>query len=135
MFHLPITKSWILSPLASRIYLVCALLAVALFGTLIAAFLAIRVSGLRSLADVPSALLLVKVLILPEVFGTATLSIAMWYFWFTFDRSSWLKKALWFSPLYFLPTIGPALYYLFVYRRQPPTPEERQSLAQGVSPG
>jgi len=80
------------------------------------------VSGLRSLADVPSALLLVKVLILPEVFGTALLSIAMWYFWFTFDRCSWLRKAIWLPPLYFLPTIGPVLYYFFVYRRQTPAP-------------
>jgi hypothetical protein len=135
MFYLPITKDWILSPLANRIYLVCALLVIALFGTLVATSLAVAVSGVRSLSDVPSAVFLVKVLILPEVFGTALLSIAMWYFWFTFDRSSWLRKALWFTPLYFLPTIGPTLYYFFVYRRQTPAPPERDSLVRGASTG
>jgi len=40
----------------------------------------------------------------------------MWYFWFGFDNSGWLKKAIWFLSLYFLLPIGPALYYFFVYR-------------------
>jgi len=29
------------------------------------------------------------------IIGTATLWVAMWYFWFTFDRSQWWKRALW----------------------------------------
>lgn len=132
---LPITKSWILSPLASRVYFACALLAMALFGTLLATSIAVAVSGVRSLTDVPSTLSLVKALIFPGVCGTALLSTAMWYFWFTFDRSSWKRKAFWFLPLYLLLPIGPALYYFFVYRRQPQAPEERHKLAQDVSPG
>jgi hypothetical protein len=135
MLYLPITRAWIVSPLARRSYLLCALLAVALFGTLVAVSAAMVASGVRSLAGAPAAVLTVKVLILPEVFGTAALSVAMWYFWFTFDRSSWAKKALWFPPLYFFPTMGPALYYFFVYRRQTPAPKERQNAAQGASPG
>jgi len=43
----------------------------------------------------------------------------MWYFWFTFDDSSWLKKAIWFLPLCLLVPVGPAFYYFFVYRRNP----------------
>ena len=120
MLYLPITKAWIVSPLARRMYLVCALLAVALFGTLVAVSAAMGASGVRSLAGAPAAGLIVKVLVLPEVFGTAALSVAMWCFWFSFDRSSWVKKAVWFPPLYFLPTMGPALYYFFVYRDQTP---------------
>ena len=127
MLYLPISKGWIVSPLARRIYLICALLAIALFGTLVAVSAALVASGVRSLAGAPAAVLIVKGLVLPEVFGTATLSIAMWYFWFTFDRSSWAKKAFWFPPLYFLPTMGPALYYFFVYRRQISGLEERQN--------
>jgi hypothetical protein len=123
MFYLPITKGWILSPLANRIYFVCALLAIALFGTLVATFLAVAVSGVQSLADAPSGLLLVKVLIFPGVCGTALLSIAMWYFWLSFDQSSWTIKAFWFLPLYLLLPIGPGLYYFFVYRRQTPAPQ------------
>jgi hypothetical protein len=135
MLYLLITKSWILSALASRVYFACALLAMALFGVLIATSIAVAVSGVRSLADVPSTLSLVKALIFPEVCGTALLSTAMWYFWFTFDRSSWKRKAFWFLPLYLLLPIGPALYYFFVYRRQPQAPEERHILGQDVSPG
>jgi hypothetical protein len=43
----------------------------------------------------------------------------MWYFWFTFDKSSWGRKALWFLPLYFLVPLGPPLYFFFVYLRNP----------------
>jgi len=123
MLYLPITKDWIVSSLARRIYLICALLAIALFGTLVAVSAAMVVSGVRSLAGAPAAVLMVKVLVLPEVFGTAALSVAMWYFWFTFDRSSWVRRACWFPPLYFLPTMGPALYYFFVYRRSTAAPK------------
>jgi hypothetical protein len=119
MLYLPITQGWIVSRVASRIYLVCALLAIALFGTLVAAFAAGAVSGIRSLADVPLAESVVRVLIFPEVCGAALLTVAMWYFWFTFDRSTWAKKAFWFLPLYFLLPIGPALYYFVVYLRSP----------------
>jgi hypothetical protein len=135
MLYLPITKAWIVSPLARRIYLVCALLAVALFGTLVAVSAAMVASGVRSLASAPAAVSIVKVLILPEVIGTAALSVAMWYFWFTFDRTSWVRKACWFPPLYFLPTMGPALYYFFVYRRSTAALEEQQNATQGASPG
>src|SRR5258708_1871471 len=131
MLYLPITKGWIVSPLARRTYLVCAILAIALFGTLVAVSAAMVASGLRSLAGAPAAASIVKVLLFPEVFGAAALSIAMWYFWFSFDRSSWIRKACWFPPLYLLPTMGPALYYFLVYRSQTSAREERQS---GVSP-
>jgi len=121
------------SPSARRIYLICALLSIALFGTLVAVRAAMVASDVRSLAG--TAVSIVKVLILPEVIGTAALSVAMWYFWFTFDRSSWVRKACWFPPLYYLPTMGPALYYFFVYRRSTAALEEQQNATQGASPG
>ena len=117
MLYFPITKSWIISRTARKIYLVCALLAVARFGSLFAISLAMAFSQVRSLVQFPLAFNPAKALILPGILGTATLTLAMWYFWFTFDRSSWLRKAFWFLPLYFLLPIGPALYYFFVYRR------------------
>jgi len=101
MLYLPITKGWILSRMASRVYLVCAPLAITLFGILFAILAALAVSGVRSLTDVPLAASLVRVLVFPGVCGTAIVSIAMWYFWFSFDRSSWARKAFWFLPLYF----------------------------------
>jgi hypothetical protein len=100
MLYLPINKDWIVSPIARRIYFICALLAIALFGTLFSAIAALIASGTRSFADVPAAMFDVKALVLPEVLGTAVLSVAMWYFWFSFDRASWVRKALWLPPLY-----------------------------------
>jgi len=59
---------------------------------------------------------LVRFLLFPEILGTALLWIAMWYFWFGFDRSHYLKKAVSFALLFFLPPIGTLLYYFLTYR-------------------
>lgn len=88
-----------------------------LFGALFAIFLAMGFSDVKSLSGFPLALSIARAVLLPGVLGTATLSIAMWYFWFNFDKSSWVRKAFWALPLYFLLPIGPALYYFFVYLR------------------
>lgn len=117
MLYLPIKKSWIVSPSARRVYFVCALAAFSLFGVFVASRAAIGASGAASLADYPTAALTVRLLVWPGVLGTALLSIAMWYFWLSFDDSSWIKKAFWFLPLYFLLALGPAFYYFLVYRR------------------
>ena len=58
---------------------------------------------------------LVRFLLFPEILGTALLWIAMWYFWFGFDRSHYLKKAVSFTLLFFLPPIG-TFYYFLTYR-------------------
>lgn len=117
MLYLPITKAWIVSPAARRVYLVCALAAFSLFGVLIGSRTALRFAGANSFVVSPIAALTVRFLLWPGILGTATLSIAMWYFWFSFDDSSWIKKAIWFFPLYFLLALGPAFYYFFVYRK------------------
>jgi hypothetical protein len=117
MLYLPITKGWIISRTARRVYFVCALAAFSLFGVLVASHAALNASGVRSFASFPAAALLLRVLLLPGIAGTAMLSIAMWYFWFGFDNSGWLKKAIWFVPLFLFIPIGPAFYYFFVYRR------------------
>jgi hypothetical protein len=41
----------------------------------------------------------------------------MLYFWFGFDRSSWLARAFWFLPLYFLFPFGAVFYCFIVYRK------------------
>jgi hypothetical protein len=87
------------------------------FGALFAILLAMGFSGVRSLSAFPRVLSIARSVLLPGVLGSAVLSVAMWYFWFNFDTSSWIKKALWAIPLYFLGPIGPALYYFFVYLR------------------
>jgi hypothetical protein len=115
MFHLPIGRGWLFSRMARRIYLGCAVLALALVATLIAVNLAMPMAGAASL-NAP-ARLVVKVLLLPEILGTALLWIAMWYYWFSFDQSHYLKKFVFFLLLFFIAPFGTLLYYLVIYRR------------------
>ena len=116
MLHLYVSESWILSPLARRVYLVCAILALTLFVIFIAGRMTVNPSGSAPGNAVPMAFF-VRLIVLAGILGTAILSVAMWYFWFGFDRSSWIKKALWLPMLYLFFAIGPALYYFFVYRK------------------
>jgi hypothetical protein len=117
MLYLPITRAWIISRAARRVYFACALAAFSLFGVFIASLAALGAAGAPSLEAFPDAALVVRILLWPGIVGTALLSIAMWYFWFGFDNSGWLRKAIWFVPLYVFLAIGPAFYYFFVYRR------------------
>jgi hypothetical protein len=117
MLYLPITRGWIVSRAARRVYFVCALAAFSLFGVFIAGLAALGAAGVPSLEAFPTAAFVVRVLLWPGIVGTALLSIAMGYFWFGFDNSAWLRKAIWFIPLYLFLAIGPAFYYFFVYRR------------------
>jgi hypothetical protein len=117
MLYLPIKKTWIISRTARRVYFVCALAALSFFGVLIASRAAFRLSGQATAEGIATAGLMVRLLLWPGLVGTALLSVAMWYFWIGFDDSGWLKKAMWFIPLYFLLPFGPALYYFFVYCR------------------
>jgi len=91
--------------------------AFSLFGVFIASLTALGVAGVPSFEAFPTSALVVRVLLWPGIVGAALLSIAMWYFWFGFDNSAWLRKAVWFVPLYLFFAVGPAFYYFFVYRR------------------
>jgi hypothetical protein len=129
--RLLISKSWILSKTAQRVYLWCAILTLAEFGLVIAVQAAITAAEARELTGIARAV--VQVLVVPAVTGTAVLLVAMWYFWFGYDRSHWLKKALWFLLLGLLAPIGAVLYFFFVYRHSPALGEcvisERQDRA------
>ncbi len=115
MLHLPISRSWLVSLTARRVYLACALLTLALIATSIGVHMAMSVAGAGALT--PVAATLVKMLLYPEILAAALLWIAMWYFWFGFDASHYLKKALWFVLLAFLAPFGTVIYYFVVYRR------------------
>ncbi len=118
MLILPISRSWILSLRAQRVYFCCALLSFALSGTWIgtrAAQVLAQHSGVSA-----SVANLLRVAFFAEALGAALLWVAMLYFWFGFDRSSWLKRAFWFIFLGTVP-VSPffwALYYFLVYRKQ-----------------
>jgi hypothetical protein len=113
MLHLPISRNWLFSMTAQRLYFACACLALALFATVIGVNVAMSVAGTGRL-NFPAASL-VRALLFPEIAGSAMLWVAMWYFWFSFDRSHYLKKAIWFALLFFLA--GTVPYYFVVYRR------------------
>ena len=115
MLYLPIKKTWIISRVARRVYFVCALAAFSFFGVLVASVTAFRASGHATREGIAIAGFIFRLLLWPGLIGTALLSVAMWYFWVGFDNSGWLKKAIWFVPLYFLLPFGPAFYYFFVY--------------------
>ncbi len=115
MLYLPITRSWMLSRTARNIYFSCALLTVGLLGTIFATRLAMSVTGVTGLT--PQARALVRALLFPETLGSAVLWISMWYFWFGFDSSNYITKALCFALLFLLAPLGTLIYYVAVYRR------------------
>ena len=117
MLYLPITRSWICSRSAQGVYFCCALANLYPFAVLLGARIAFEVSAMpMKNADAASAL--VKALLWPGVLGTALLAVAMWYFWFTFDPSHEMTKAFWLPVLLLSLTLGPLLYYFFLYRKR-----------------
>jgi hypothetical protein len=115
MLYLPISSNWLFSKNAKRVYLASALLALCLIATLIGSRTAMRAAGIGRLT--PTAAPLVRALLLPGILGAGVLWTGMWHFWFSFDRSHYLKKAIWFAILFFLVPLGTLAYYFFVYRK------------------
>jgi hypothetical protein len=125
MLYLPISRSWLFSRIAQRIDFASAVLSFALIATVIGVHTAMAMAGTRKLTAPASSV--VRVLLSPEVVGAAVLWIAMWYFWFGFDRAHYMKRATWFLILFFFAPLGPAFYYFFVYRRSVFVPHEGQT--------
>ena len=120
MLYLPISRNWIVSRSAQRVYFIAAILNLALLATWIGVLAA--TNGYFVLP--PSTELLVNVLFLPEILGTAVLVVGMGYFLCGFDRNSEAKRALWFLLLYFLIFLVLPFYYFLVYRSQVSTKTE-----------
>jgi hypothetical protein len=115
MLILPISRAWMDSRAARSVYLICSVLALALSGTLMGTRAAQAAIGSHALPPATAAIL--RVLLVPEVIGSALLWVAMLYFWFNFDRSSLLKRALWFPFIFCFIPLALALYHFFVYRK------------------
>ncbi len=111
---------------ARGVYLACAVLALALSGTLMGTRAAQSVVASHTLP--PATAVVLRLILIPEVIGSALLWVAMLYFWFNFDRSSWLKRALWFPFIFFFIPLALALYYLFVYRKWAPSDAQASSV-------
>ena len=116
MLYLPITRSWIVSPTARRVYLVSAIFAAFFLPARLIVFMMARVldpqdSGVLMLT-------LGRLFLVPCVFGSAMLWVAMWYHWFSFYQAGWVKKSAWFAAMFFLTPLGATFYYFFAYRPQ-----------------
>jgi hypothetical protein len=116
MLILPITRNWMLTRRARRVYTVCAVLNLIFVGTVIGT------RSAQTFADVtklpPLTDVLFTVVWIPGIAATALVWVAMFYFWFGFDQSHWLARAFWFVALFFFAPYGPPLYCFFVYRRR-----------------
>jgi hypothetical protein len=100
---------------AQRVYFVCVLLDLALLATrvgIITASNVARVSGYP-----PGTVLLLRVLLFPEVMGSALLLVGMSYCWFGFDRTRYKKRVLWYFLVSLFTLVTMPTYYFFVYRR------------------
>src|SRR4030081_2344279 len=77
MLILPISRPGMFSRVARCVYLVCSVLALALSGTLAGTRAAQAVIGSHTLPPATAAVL--RLVLIPEVFGTALLWVAMLY--------------------------------------------------------
>jgi hypothetical protein len=103
-----ISKEWIVSQTALRVYRVAATLSLGLFFFLV---------GVRFNGGIPDRLIpILKLPLLACVLGAAITAVAMEYFLFGFDNSSAIKKVFWFCVMLLAP-LGPSLYYFIVYSR------------------
>jgi len=103
-----ISKEWIVSLSARRVYRVSAALSIALF---FGWWAILFVGGIP-----PAIAPLVKLLLFAGVLGAAITLVGMEFFLFRFDDSHPLKQVVWFL-LMLLPLLGAPLYCLLVYSR------------------
>jgi hypothetical protein len=112
MMYVSISRDWLFSPTARRVYLICAILNLALLATRMGIALAMVAAGVSTLPS--GARLLVRALLFPEIVGSAVLFVGMSYCWLGLG-GSYKKKVLWFILLnLFLLTVP--IYYFSVYR-------------------
>ena len=103
-----ISKEWIVSLRARRVYRVSAALSIALF---FGWWAILFVGGIP-----PAIAPLVKLLLFAGVLEAAITLVGMEFFLFRFDDSHPLKQVVWFL-LMLLPLLGAPLYCLLVYSR------------------
>jgi len=113
MMYFSVSRAWLFSRTAQRIYLLCAILDLALLGTQIAIRAAMRVSGVVTIPN--GTRMVLSLLIVPEMIGTAVLVVGMTYCWLAIGGSCG-RKLVW---IFYIPwfVITMPVYYFAVYRR------------------
>jgi hypothetical protein len=112
MMHVLISRSWLFSRTAQRVYLLSAILNLALLATRIGMATAMAGAGVSKFS--PTAVLLAKGFLFPEIVGSAVLFVGMSYCWLGF-QGSYTKKGFWIV-LVKLCLITAPVYYFAVYR-------------------
>lgn len=112
MMHFYISRNWLFSRTAQRVYLICTILDLALLATRMGIIAATFSAGVFSLP--PVTVFILRVLLFPEVIGTAILFVGMSYCWLGLG-GSYKRKLLWllFSGLFL---IALPIYYFVSYR-------------------
>jgi hypothetical protein len=114
----PVPRAWILSPRARRCYLFCAIAELILFLTFVGAQVA-PAFGRSNLAETfLTGFSGSSVLSWGGALCWVLLTLAMWVYWLAFDRSTFIRRLIWFLPLFLGVLIGPIVYYFAVYRPQ-----------------
>lgn len=109
MMYVRISRNWLFSPTAQRIYLLCAILNLALLATR----LGIATAGVSTMSR--TTVLLLKGFLFLEILGSAVLFVGMSYCWLGF-KGSYAKKGFWIVFVKFC-LITALVYYFAVYRR------------------
>lgn len=118
LFRLYISRNWIVSSTARRVYLVASICSLSLIGSLIAIAMAISGTG-RTFAEVNAAtVVVVYALLLIGVVWAAILRVAMLYYWYGFDLSGSGAKLFWLVGMLLFGPFAEIVYHFAVYRRR-----------------
>lgn len=116
--RLYVSREWIVSSTARRVYLIASIGTLALLGSLIAIAVAVAVTG-QSLAEVNLATIAILYsILLIGVAGAATLRVAMFYYWYGFDHSGSGARCLWLLAMFLFGPVTALLYHFVIYRRR-----------------
>jgi hypothetical protein len=112
MMYVLISRNWLFSRTAQRVYLIAAILDLALLATRMGIAGAMTAAGVFTLPPVTNVV--VRILLIPEVVGTAVLTVGMTYCWLGLG-GSYKKKLLWIVLIQLFLVTMP-VYYVAFYR-------------------
>ena len=115
MLSLPITRAWIVSHNARRVYIGAALGSVSYVVLIFAIRFAMLAANVRQVPPEGILATIMRASLFLSILCVGTLWIGMWYFWFNYDTASTLKKTFWAAVLLLLVPFGPILYFCIVY--------------------
>ena len=113
MMYFSVSRAWLFSRTAQRVYLLGAILDLAFLGTQLGITMAMSFAEVYSLP--PMTRIIVRCALVPEVVGTAVLAVGMTYCWLAVGGSCG-RKLVWFWCISMFVITMP-IYYFAVYRK------------------